>query len=180
MKILFAVPRSFNPKQMYREYPLGVGFLGTILKQQGHEVHIFDQNAEGANDAALLKLVADFNPVAVGFSVITPNYPVARQQIRALKLKYPDLRLIAGGIHASMFPEDLVADGVDAVVLGEGESVIAELLACLSAGREPSQISGLVFRNAAGEVVRTSGWSQTSALDELPFIDRNLYNLPRY
>jgi len=118
MKILFAVPRSYNPKQMYREYPLGVGYLGTILKQLGHEVRIFDQNAEGTTDAALLNLVAEFQPSAVGFSVITPNYPVARQQIRNLKLEYPDLHIIAGGIHASMFPEDLIEDGASAVVLG--------------------------------------------------------------
>jgi anaerobic magnesium-protoporphyrin IX monomethyl ester cyclase len=180
MRVLFAVPRSYNPKQMYREYPLGVGFLGTILRQQGHEVRIFDQNAEAANDAALLDLVGAFQPAVVGFSVITPNYPVARQQMRALKLAHPDLRLVAGGIHASMFPEDLLQDGADAVVLGEGESVIAELLSCLAAGRDPSHVGGLVYRDGAGAVIKTPGWSQTSALDDLPFVDRNLYNLPRY
>jgi radical SAM superfamily enzyme YgiQ (UPF0313 family) len=180
MKVLFAVPRSYNPKQMYREYPLGVGFLGTILKQQGHEVHIFDQNAEGANDDLLLNEVAAFQPAVVGFSVITPNYPVARQQMRALKLRYPDIQVIAGGIHASMFPEDLIADGADAVVLGEGESVITELVVCLTEDRDPSHISGLVFRKQTGELVKTAGWSQTSALDDLPFVDRRLYNLPRY
>jgi radical SAM superfamily enzyme YgiQ (UPF0313 family) len=165
---------------MYREYPLGVGFLGTILKEQGHEVRIFDQNAEGANDAALQKLVSDFQPAVVGFSVITPNYPVARLQLRALKLDHPDLPIVAGGIHASMFPEDLVADGADAVVLGEGESVICELLACLTEDREPNQVNGIVYRNRDGSIVRTPGWSQTSSLDELPFVDRSLYNLPRY
>jgi radical SAM superfamily enzyme YgiQ (UPF0313 family) len=180
MRVLFAVPRSYNPKQMYREYPLGVGFLGTILKQQGHEVHIFDQNAEAANDSALLKLVESFQPAVVGFSVITPNYPVARQQMRDLKFQYPNILVIAGGIHASMFPEDLIADGAEAVVLGEGESVISELLACLTEGREPTQVRGLVFRNRAGDLVKTQGWSQTSALDDLPIVDRNLYNLPRY
>ena len=50
MRVLFAVPRSFNPKQMYREYPLGVGYLGTILQQLGHAVRVFDQNVEGAAD----------------------------------------------------------------------------------------------------------------------------------
>jgi anaerobic magnesium-protoporphyrin IX monomethyl ester cyclase len=165
---------------MYREYPLGVGFLGTILKQAGHEVCIFDQNAEAANDDALLNQVATFQPVVVGFSIITPNYPVARQQIRTLKLQQPEIKIIAGGIHASMFPEDLLADGADAVVLGEGESVITELLDCLTEGRDPGHISGLVFRNRAGELVKTAGWSQTSALDDLPFVDRRLYNLPRY
>ena len=81
MRVLFVVPRSYNPKQMYREYPLGVGFLGTLLKQHGHEVRLFDQNVEGAGDAGLSQLIADFQPDIAGFSVITPNYPVARQQL---------------------------------------------------------------------------------------------------
>ena len=180
MKVLFAVPRSYNPKQMYREYPLGVGFLGTVLKQQGHEVRIFDQNAEGVADTGLFNVVAEFQPAVVGFSVITPNYPVARQQLRRLKLEYPGIRLVAGGIHASMFPEDLIADGVDVVVLGEGEAVITELLACLVEEREPNHVRGIVFRNRSGELIKTPGWSQNSELDDLPFVDRRLYNLPRY
>jgi radical SAM superfamily enzyme YgiQ (UPF0313 family) len=180
MKVLFAVARSYNPKQMYREYPLGVGFLGTILKQQGHDVRIFDQNAEGVPDAALLNHIADFQPDVVGFSIITPNYPVARQQMRAIKREYPELHLIAGGIHASMFPHDLIADGADAVVLGEGEAVVTQLLECLTSGREPGHISGIVYRRRDCETIKTNGWSQNSALDDLPIVDRRLYNLPRY
>jgi radical SAM superfamily enzyme YgiQ (UPF0313 family) len=165
---------------MYREYPLGAGYLGTLLKREGHEVSIFDQNAEGADDAAFQKRVGLLQPGVVGFSVITPNYPVARQQIRALKLAHPAIRIIAGGIHASMFPEDLLEDGADVVVLGEGEGVINELVTCLAQEREPRHLSGVVFRDQAGLLVRTPGWSQTSALDDLPFVDRTLYNLPLY
>ncbi len=97
MRVLFIVPRSLNPKQMYREYPLGVGYLGTLLAQHGHQVRIFDQNAEGADDALLLGEVARFEPAVAGFSVITPNYPVARRQIRLLKEQYPEMRILAGG-----------------------------------------------------------------------------------
>ena len=120
-----------------------------------------------------------FQPDAVGFFVITPNYPVARQQLRALRLAYPELPVVVGGIHASMFPEDLLADGATAVVLGEGELVISDLLECLCAGREPDRVTGVVYRNRAGAIVRTSGWSQTSALDELPFVDRSLLHICR-
>ena len=35
MRVLFIAPRSHNPKQMYREYPLGIGLLGTLLSGQG-------------------------------------------------------------------------------------------------------------------------------------------------
>ncbi len=180
MRVLFAVPRSYNPKQMYREYPLGAGFLGTVLKLLGHEISIFDQNVEGGDNSALLARVREFQPHVVGFSVITPNYPVARAQIRQLKQEQPSLPLIAGGIHASLFPEDLLEDGIDVVVLGEGETVIGELVAGFEERRPPTALKGVVFRDRSGQVVRTPGWSQIAELDELPIVDRSLYNLSRY
>jgi len=132
MRVLFIAPRSHNPKQMYREYPLGIGFLGTLLKQHGHEVRVFDQNVEGLADDGLFQLVEEFQPDIAGFSVITPNYPVARRQMRRLKQLHPDLWILAGGIHATLFPKDLIADGADVVVLGEGEPVICEIVAGLA------------------------------------------------
>ena len=181
MRVLFDVPRSCNPKQTYREYPLGVGFLGTLLKQAaGHEVSIFDQNAEAADDLVFLKRVAEFQPAVVGFSVITPNYPVARKQIQAIKRQHPQMRVIAGGIHATLFAEDLVADGADVVMLGEGEASIIELVARLGSGTELADLPGLVIRNRTGEVIRTEGLALNMPLGRLPVADRALYNLPRY
>src|SRR5512135_1538635 len=157
MRVLLAIPRSHNPKQMYREYPLGAGFLGTLLKQAGHEVRIFDQNVEGESDAAFLAQVAQFQPGIIGFSVITPNYPVARRQLGLLKAEWPQVTVLAGGVHATLFPADLLADGADVVVLGEGEPVIVELVRRLEAGRALSDLKGLVFRDPAGQPVRTPG-----------------------
>jgi radical SAM superfamily enzyme YgiQ (UPF0313 family) len=165
---------------MYREYPLGIGFLGTLLKQHGHEVRVFDQNVEGLEDEGLWQLVAEFQPDIAGFSVITPNYPVARKQIRKLKQLRADVWILAGGIHATLFPDDLIADGADVVVLGEGEPVILELVAGLEEGRDLCSLPGLLVRARTGEVIRTAGHGQTTTLDDLPFVDRSLYNLPKY
>ena len=121
-----------------------------------------------------------FQPQIAGFSVITPNYPVARQQIRKLKQLQPDVWILAGGIHATLFPDDLIADGADVVVLGEGEPVILQLVAGLAEGLDLGSLPGLLFRARTGEVIRTPGHSQTSSLDDLPFVDRSLYNLPQY
>jgi len=180
MRVLFCVPRSYNPKQMYREYPLGVGFLGTVLQQYGHQVRIFDQNVEGLEDELLFEELKEFRPGLLGFSVITPNYTVARRQIQKVKRVYPELLIIAGGVHATLFPEDLLADGVDVVVLGEAEGIISRLVASLEAGDDLAGLPGLVYRNPAGGVVRTSGPRPPAPLDELPFVDRRLYNLWRY
>ena len=180
MRILFAVPRSFNPKQMYREYPLGVGFLGTVLQAAGHQVSIFDQNVEGLEDEVFFARVASLQPDLVGFSVITPNYPIARRQLGALRRRFPDIRVIAGGVHASLFPADLMADGAEAVVRGEGEQIIVELARRLENHRDLAGISGVVFADPSGRIVENPGWSQTGALDDLPVVDRRLYNLPQY
>ena len=180
MRVLLAVPRSYNPKQMYREYPLGTGFLGTILKQQGHDVRIFDQNVEGTDDGLLFDLVAGFQPDILGFSIITPNYPVARSQMRRVKELYPEVRIMAGGVHTSLFPEDLLAGGAEAVVLGEGEPVIGEMVSRLGRGADFSDLPRVVFRNRGGEIVRSSGRARTPSLNDLPIVDRTLYNLPRY
>ena len=180
MRVQFVIPRSHNPKQTYREYPLGAGFLGTILKGQGHEVRILDQNAEGVDDAAVLRQIADFAPQVVAFSIITPNYPVARRQIDEIGRRWPDTKVIAGGVHASLFPEHLLTDGADVVVLGEGEPVIAELVRRLEEHGNLDELNGLAFRDANGRVVRTQRQPCDVAIDELPIIDRTLYNLPCY
>jgi radical SAM superfamily enzyme YgiQ (UPF0313 family) len=180
MRVLFIAPRSHNPKQMYREYPLGIGFLGTLLQQAGHEVRIFDQNAEGLDDEGLFELIREFQPELAGFSVITPNYPVARRQMRRLKQEYRAVRVIAGGLHATLFPDDLMADGADVGVLGEGEPVILDLVAGLAGERDLSGLPGLVFRTPAGGIVRTAGQGENASLDDLPFVDRSLYHLSQY
>jgi radical SAM superfamily enzyme YgiQ (UPF0313 family) len=125
-------------------------------------------------------LAAEFDPQIAGFSVITPNYPVARQQIGKLKRLRPDMRIAAGGIHATLFPDDLIADGADVVVLGEGEPVISDLVAGLGAGRDLSGLPDLLFRTRAGGIIRTAQQRRTTPLDELPIVDRSLYNLPKY
>lgn len=178
-KILLVVPRSLNPKRTYREYPLGVGFVGTALQAYGYEVAVFDQNAEGEDDSLLWERVASFAPDVVGFSVITPNYPLASQQIAELKRRAPGTVVIAGGIHANLFPEDLLADGVDAVVLGEGEQTACRLVDAMASGRPLSQLDGVAFLEGGAMRMNPKNPRPLNS-EELPIVDRNLYRLELY
>ncbi len=178
-KILFVVPRSLNPKQMYKEYPLGVGFIGTVLQERGYEVAIFDQNAEGLDESLLWDRVSSFQPDVVGFSIITPNYPVARLQIAEMKRRYPEMVVIAGGIHVNLFPEDVLLDGADVAVLGEGEYTVCRLLEALNAGHSLVAIQGVAFVEN-GSIRMNPKDPRPLNMDELPIIDRNLYRLELY
>ena len=64
---------------------------------------------------------------------------------RFLKDRHPETPLVAGGYHASALPNDLVFDGspFDAVVVGEGERPLAEIVATVMGGSRPEgQIYG--------------------------------------
>ncbi|MGA2032725.1 MAG: radical SAM protein [Thermoguttaceae bacterium] len=195
MNVFLLLPRSLNPKQTYREYPLGVGLIATALRRQGHEVAVFDQSAEGADDERLLARLRDFCADLVGLSVITPSYPVAQRQLRRLRREFPRMPIVAGGIHASLFPQDFLADGADAVVLGEGCAAMVELLRRLSrrrswrdvprvvsaAGGGLSQFSfGDRSRSQENGTVPLAGAAKGPDLAELGIVDRDVYNLPLY
>ena len=81
------------------------------------------------------------------------------------------VRTIAGGTH---FVEDNVEqalrNGVDIVVLGEGEKTITELLACLGAGGDLSEVRGIAFLRD-GQLIRTPVREPITAFDELPLPD---------
>ncbi len=57
---------------------------------------------------------------------------------------------MAGGVHASLFPEELVAAGADAVVIGEGEAVIGEMVSRLVRGADLSDLQGVVLPQPCG------------------------------
>ena len=97
-------------------------------------------------DGPLWARLAEFQPDVVGFSVITPGYPVASQQIRRLHGERPDLPIIAGGIHASLFPDDFLADGANAVVVGDGCEPMALLVDRIRRGLPWDDIPGLIGR----------------------------------
>jgi radical SAM superfamily enzyme YgiQ (UPF0313 family) len=180
MKVFLLVPRCLNPKQTYREYPLGVGLIATALKKRGCEVSLYDQNAEGPDDDPLFDRLREFAPDIVGFSVITPSYPIAKRQIRRLRRERTEAFIVAGGVHAGLFPEDLLADGADAVVIGDGCSAMTALVEKMNQRAPWQGLPGIVYRDAAGRVVRPARSAKRLQGDDLPIVDRDVFNLPLY
>ena len=179
MKILFIVPRCSGSKQTYREYPLGVGIVGTILKQYGHTVAILDEQVENIDDNGFLSKLSSFKPDVIGFSVLTSSYPSARKLMRLARGNTEKISVVAGGVHASLFPEDLLEDGADVVVAGEGERTMLQLIERWRAGRDLGDVEGVSYVDG-GTVVRRAPGRQKVDINKLPPVDRSLYSLSEY
>jgi len=111
-----------NPdtKSKYPQPPLGLLSLATVLKQAGHGVKILDPNAKQLNGKVLIDVIlAD----VVGITATSLTYEEAHKTALMIKNWYPRKFLVIGGIHATLLPDDIMADGVfDAVICGEGET----------------------------------------------------------
>ena len=104
-------------------------------------------------------------PDVVGFSVVTPGYPVARRQIQRLRRQRPDLPIVVGGIHASLFPEDFLADGADAVVVGDGCEPMVALVDRIRRGLPWDDVPGL---GRAAHAREAGSFTHTPRRSDLP------------
>ncbi|HET7410024.1 MAG TPA: radical SAM protein [Paracoccaceae bacterium] len=115
---------------------LGPAFLGAVARGEGHSAELLrvapDQPME-----AVLRRVAEAGPDLVGISMTTRQWLRGRDVANALPRELP---VIAGGLHATFSPEQVLAEpGFDAVCLGEGERPFGALLRHLAAGGRIAQ-----------------------------------------
>jgi len=111
-------------------------------------------------------LEAGLAPV-IGLSCYTWNVAELLELIAALRASCPDLLVVAGGPHVQQ-PEDFLhGDGIDVIVLGEGETTFRELLDCAGRSAWP-EIAGLAYLDESGAVHRTTARDRAKELDALP------------
>jgi anaerobic magnesium-protoporphyrin IX monomethyl ester cyclase len=80
------------------------------------------------------------NPHVIGISFITAQADITYELVGAIRAVKKDILLVAGGVHASVLPEEALSRGFDRVVVGEGERAFAQiLLAARSGGLEQAR-----------------------------------------
>ncbi|HME54230.1 MAG TPA: radical SAM protein [Candidatus Lokiarchaeia archaeon] len=104
--------------------PLGLAYLGAFTRNLGHEVKIFDIDAEKKKEFA--KIVKEFSPDFIGFTATTPTFNNAISLINKAR-EISHAKIILGGIHATIMPEECEKHA-DHVVIGEGELALQQIL----------------------------------------------------
>jgi len=103
---------------------LGLLYVASAVKSRGHQVKIVDLRSKRSVDHLDCKqiLSADF----VCFSATSGEIKYAKELNYYLHIIEKDLITVVGGAHASLCPDD--CNGFDAVVVGEGEKVILDII----------------------------------------------------
>ena len=150
---------------------LGIAYLVSTLKQNGHSALLFDLWIDPISDEELRNRISDFSPDLIGVPFFTRRYADTKLLLNKLRRWYPDVRLVVGGHHASALPREVLQEinAVDVVVIGEGEKTIISLLEN-SDGNNLNEIKGIAFRNN-GDIVVTEQSEFIENLDTLPYPD---------
>ncbi len=154
---------------------LGVMSIAGMLTAHGHEVDLIltDEHPKQFRD-----LVVAHNPDLIAFSFMTGNREWAHATARQLKetLQTP---IIMGGVHPTLFPEDIDLSVVDYLCVGEGEYPVLELMNAIDAGEDGSQIENLwIGRN--GTVIKNPLRDLIQDFDPLPLPYREIYYKYRF
>jgi len=158
--------------------PLALLAIGSALDPKRYEVRIIDGRLEKDPDRRVLSHIED--ALCLGVSVIT-GAPIhdALEISRAAKAKRPDLPVVWGGWHPSLFPaQTLEASGIDLVVQGQGEGTFRQLAEKLVSGESPETLPGLAYRSNGG--VRINPPSHPVDLNGLPSHQYDLIPVEQY
>jgi radical SAM superfamily enzyme YgiQ (UPF0313 family) len=162
-----------------RECPAyGIYMLANILQQAGHHVVVADLIALGTHNIALYADdIKDCSLVGIGTTSL--SWPTAYAVIRQIRRMRPDVPIVLGGIHATMFDQYLLREfPIQYIVRGEGEIALLNLCNCLETEGDLSQVPNLSWRHADGRIVRNPLGPKISADDLAKFPVPDYSTLP--
>ena len=175
MKILF-VYSDISGTEHYgaKKYYSGLGSISAVLKEAGHETQLLYLQREPDRDEFLAQ-VAEASPDLLAFSTTTHQYPYIERYAAYVKAARPDLLILVGGVHPTLAPEEVIANPTFVVVaIDEGEYPLRDLAERLESGQDYRDIDNLWIRYD-GEIVRNKLRPLIADLDELPYVDRELF-----
>src|SRR6185295_3273546 len=152
--------------------PLGLECVAGGLEEAGHECLILDFRLEGT-DAGLEKC-RRFAPDVVGLQC---NFTTERNRtlrlVHSVRRLLPGAFLIVGGHDASREPDWFTDPAIDAIVVGDGEEVMPQLLDALARGGDLEKVPGLALHRNGG-TLSTGAAPARRDLDTLPMPARHL------
>lgn len=164
--------------------PLGPLYLTRALEDAGFEVDFRDYQMCEADDPFEMETFLDFchEPAPViGVSSMANLLPFSILALKALRERYPDRKLLLGGVGASSVENQVLSrfDWVDVICRGEGEVTGPELLRTVRDGGDLSKVRGVSFRQN-GSVFHTPERRRIEDLDSIAFPAFDKIELERY
>ncbi|GGF55940.1 B12-binding domain-containing radical SAM protein [Terasakiella brassicae] len=161
-------------------FPLGLLGVGAYLNQNGfdakglHIPNLLANKSHSLND--LINEIGEAQPLLVAIALNWVHFSKGAIKLaRLIRQNSPDIKIVIGGQHATLFTRQLAkaAEGcVDGIVNGEAERTLLNLCRHLeNEGQMPLQMPGLFLCSHNQSHARVIAPDVVQNIDSLPFYD---------
>ncbi len=157
----------------------GVTYLATYINERTpHRATIWDYTFRRKYwKRYLASKFASDKPDAIGITFTTLYEGYVRDSVNFIRANLSkDIPIIVGGIHPTLKPKDaLEIEGVNVVILGEGEEALAEVLDAIEGKQGFEGITGAAYIGDNGEPVENPRRPWIKDINALPFPNYDLW-----
>jgi anaerobic magnesium-protoporphyrin IX monomethyl ester cyclase len=159
-------------------YAMGLAYLHSYLESKGLSVeglylnnYIFRECFEKVK-----KKLEEFTPDVVGIQMLTPNRVSSYRIIEYIHDKYPNIKIVLGGLHATLMYNQLLEKyPFVTIVLGEGELTMEELIKKFNEKKPDfKKVKGIAYRDKE-KIIINEQRPLMENLDVLPYPKHELF-----
>lgn len=175
--------------------PIGLAYIAAALREAGHDVTVVDGpgsaprnffqfkdvRVRGLTKEDIIKRIPkDSEVIALG-CMFTSNWVYVREIVKDIRAQFPNAKLIMGGEHVTGFPElSLEQAPLDAVVLGEGEEIVVQLLEHFEKRSSLEEMEGVAFRSSDGSIQVKPRYRRIKDIDSIFWPAWDLFDIKQY
>jgi anaerobic magnesium-protoporphyrin IX monomethyl ester cyclase len=174
MRILFIHPNyhSGGAEIAGNWPPAWVAYLSGALKSAGYDDILFvDAMTNDLSEDQVREIMLREQPDLIGCTAITPSIYKAQRTLEIAREVCPQAVTVLGGIHATFMYQQVLGEApwIDAIVRGEGEEIIVNLVRTVDEGRWPAdrdQVLGIAYQED-GQIIATPAAPTIKNLDDI-------------
>jgi radical SAM superfamily enzyme YgiQ (UPF0313 family) len=165
--------RGYNP-------PLGLLYLAAAVVEDGrHEVTVLDSLVEEMTYKDIGKAITDIQPDVAGITTLSFTLLDVVKTVKLIKELCPNTKIVLGGPHVYLYPKETIElDGVDYLIVGEGENTFVKFLEFLEGNCDLPSVPGLVYMDQ-GKLIKNEPGT-IAEIDNIAFPSRQLVPYQKY
>lgn len=105
--------------------PLELEYIASNIRSHGHRSMIIDMILE---KRSLTYFIKRYRPQAVGITGYIAHVNVIKNYAREIKAYDPAIKVLVGGVHAEVNPQDYASEYIDYIIRANGLKTITEIL----------------------------------------------------
>lgn len=166
---------------------LGIAYLASYLKRDGHDIEVLDCIAERFDSSAFRIFLSQKKYDVIGISTYTPDWHTIKTNLPMVRELQPESTIVIGGPHVNSMVnaglwEDLCIGSVsfNLAVYGEGEQTLLDIVRAVADNKALDSIKGTIWRNSNGKCHINPPRELIKDINTIPFPALELLPLSRY